>query len=340
MRAQVVAARAFEQVHVVAVAELEPRETGQVRDPAHAERLDVEARAGLDERPRDLDGDVLEAAGGHAGSVPFGSVSVRLEDLRVLAVDWSGSDTAARERIWVAEARAGQLVRLESGAGRDVLHGLAEPGEHAVVGVDFAFGFPAWFVRARGCAAIDEVWALAARDGEAWLAACEPPFWGRPERPRPAVVEGQGQFRRCDVDARSAKSVFQIGGAGAVGTGSIRGMAELDRLWRAGAGVWPFRSGWPLLVEIYPRLLTGSVRKSRWRDRLAYLRERFGGLSTTMRERAAGSEDAFDAAVSALVMDAHRAELAALRPTTDPLERIEGRIWQPSHRERSGAGER
>jgi hypothetical protein len=254
-------------------------------------------------------------------------MSVPPEDLRVLAVDWSGSDSAASERIWVAEARAGQLVRLESGVGRDVLHALAAPGERAVVGVDFAFGFPAWFARLRGCATIGEVWALAASEGEAWLAGCEPPFWGRPGRPRPAAVDGRPPLRACD--APPAKSIFQVGGAGAVGTGSIRGMRELDALWRAGAGVWPFRAGWPLLVEIYPRLLTGRVYKGRWRERLDHLRRSYPGLATTMRERAAGSEDAFDAAVSALVMDAHRAELAVLRPATDPETLLEGAIWQP-----------
>jgi hypothetical protein len=247
--------------------------------------------------------------------------------LRVLAVDWSGSDTAASERIWVAEARAGQLVGLESGRGRGVLRELAAPGEPAVIGVDFAFGFPVWFARERGLASIADVWAAAARDGEGWLAACEPPFWGRPERPRPPAVRGQEPLRKCDE--RPAKSIFQIGGAGAVGTGSIRGMRELDALWRAGAGVWPFRGGWPLFVEIYPRLLTGAVRKGRWHARLAYLERHFPALDAAMRERAAGSEDAFDAAVSALVMDGRRAELAALSPATDADELVEGRIWQP-----------
>ena len=46
-------------------------------------------------------------------------------------------------------------------------------------------------------------------------------------------------------------------------------------------------------------------------------------------ERAAGSEDAFDAAVSALVMAQHAERLSALRPTEDPAFALEGRIWTP-----------
>jgi len=46
-------------------------------------------------------------------------------------------------------------------------------------------------------------------------------------------------------------------------------------------------------------------------------------------ERAAGSEDAFDAAVSALAMSEHEAELRTLDPPADPVYAIEGKIWQP-----------
>ena len=49
-----------------------------------------------------------------------------------------------------------------------------------------------------------------------------------------------------------------------------------------------------------------------------------------MRERAAGSEDAFDAAVSALVMARHRDELSALPPVPPGSRlRLEGAIWTP-----------
>ena len=44
------------------------------------------------------------------------------------------------------------------------------------------------------------------------------------------------------------------------------------------------------------------------------------------------SEDAFDAGLSALVMDRHAGELARLRPTADPVMRLEGDVWRPAPR--------
>jgi hypothetical protein len=124
--------------------------------------------------------------------------------------------------------------------------------------------------------------------------------------------------------------VFQIGGAGAVGTGSIRGMPHLLTLTENGFTVWPFaRPGWPRVVEIYPRLLTGAVNKGRWAQRHAYLFERFPEQPWELLERAAGSEDAFDAAVSALVMGAHQPELETLTKPPASEYRIEGKIWRP-----------
>jgi hypothetical protein len=57
--------------------------------------------------------------------------------------------------------------------------------------------------------------------------------------------------------------VFQIGGAGAVGTGSIRGMLYLRNLREGGFSVWPFDPPNPhTAMEIRPRALTGPVTKS------------------------------------------------------------------------------
>ena len=123
------------------------------------------------------------------------------------------------------------------------------------------------------------------------------------------------------------ESVFQLAGPGAVGVGSLRGMPHLLEL--DGFSVWPFDPPGPARVlEIYPRALTGRVDKGRWASRHAYL-ERYAGQDPMLLERAAGSEDAFDAAVSALVMGAHADEFAALQQTDDPVERLEGRIWLP-----------
>ena len=126
------------------------------------------------------------------------------------------------------------------------------------------------------------------------------------------------------------KSVFQVLGAGAVGTGSIRGMPFLAQLSDAGFAVWPFdEPKLATLVEIYPRLLTASVRKSSQPDREAYLQRAYPTLNPTLASAAAGSEDAFDAAVSALVMRAHCSLLLSLRRTDDAVVALEGQIWFP-----------
>jgi hypothetical protein len=167
------------------------------------------------------------------------------------------------------------------------------------------------------------VWAAVAERGEELLR--EPPFWGR-NGPRPALAGDA--LRQTERQVGTAKSVFQVGGAGAVGTGSIRGMPWLLAL---GFTVWPFdEPGWPRVVEIYPRaLVRGRVNKSRWSARHAYLLERFPEQPEPLLERAAGSEDAFDAAVSALVMAEHEDALAELRRPEDPVVVLEGAIWRP-----------
>jgi hypothetical protein len=159
--------------------------------------------------------------------------------------------------------------------------------------------------------------------------ACEPPFWGRPGTKAQVLGDPYRQTEKA-LGARP-KSVFQIGGAGAVGTGSLRGMRHLADLAHAGFSIWPFDGpGWPLAVEIYPRLFTPGVVKSRHRARRDYLAQGFPDQPETLRERAAGSGDAFDAAVSALVMAQHVAEFEALPGLKegDPAW-TEGAIWAP-----------
>ena len=259
----------------------------------------------------------------------------------VMAIDWSGAREGAARRIWVAEAVDGELVRLESGRTREqVAELLLEEGRRSpdlVVGLDFAFAFPAWFAAERGVTDGPSLWALAAREGEGWLAACEPPFWGRPGKRR--AIERARAFRRTEeqvprVAGITPKSTFQVGGAGAVGTGSVRGMPLLATLHAAGWRVWPFTEGAtrpaPTAIEIYPRLLTGAVNKSSFSQRAEFLRHRFPRLEATLGVVASSSEDAFDAAVSALVMAAHAPALAALPPARDGVERVEGAIWFPS----------
>jgi predicted nuclease with RNAse H fold len=246
-------------------------------------------------------------------------------DPYVMAVDWSGRAGAGQaESIWVAEVSGGRLVDLRSGRGReDVIAYLIEAaGQHEslVVGLDFAFSLPAWWLREQGFATVRDLWA----DSERLLRDRPAPFWGAPGS---LALPVERRFRRTEAALRPAKSVFQLAGPGAVGVGSLRGMPHLLELSQR-FSFWPFDPpSSHQVLEIYPRALTGPVSKGRWRERHAYLERHVAGMPYL--ERAAGSEDAFDAAVSALVMGANVESLAALRQAADPTELLEGRIWVP-----------
>jgi hypothetical protein len=86
---------------------------------------------------------------------------------------------------------------------------------------------------------------------------------------------------------------------------------------------------------MYTRLLTGAVAKSNAEARKAYLARRrkeeavYAGLSRGVMAKALGSEDAFDALVSALEMVRWRAEFPGLKRTEDAALRLEGTTWRP-----------
>ena len=252
-----------------------------------------------------------------------------------MAVDWSGAAQGASAHIWMAHVAGGELVTLANGRSRgemvDHLIALRAGRRALVVGLDFSFSFPAWFVRDLGSTTVGELWSLVGREGEGWLAECRTPFWGRPGRPRPELA---AHLRRAEgqvmVGGISPKSVFQIGGAGSVGTGSVRGMPHLARLRDAGFSIWPFDEPSPsMVIEIYPRLLTGPVHKSSRARRADYLAAAPWSVAPPFAASIIDSEDAFDAAISALVMHDHRADLAALPRATDPVGRLEGDLWRP-----------
>ena len=235
-----------------------------------------------------------------------------------------------------------------------------------VGGFDFSFSYPAWFLRELGIASAPEFWRVVAEgQGERWLHSdCEDGrFWGRagsrrhgkkPEefcgehahrmlRRAETVLKVRAEMKDPLAVARIAgsapKSVFQIGGAGAVGTASLRGMPGLLTLREAGFRIWPFDGPElrraPMVVEIYTRLMTGPVTKSSEVARTAYLAKKrkenplYAGLSHGVIAKARGSEDAFDALVTAMVMVEHRVEFSRLRRTEDEVFRMEGRTWVP-----------
>lgn len=257
-----------------------------------------------------------------------------------IAVDWSGSLSEVRSCLWLAESRAGRLVRVECGSDRaGVVRHLIEcvrREPRLVIGLDFAFSFPRWFADQLGATTGRQVWEAVAREGEGWLERCPPPFWGKPSVPRPPPVDGRSDWRATEgsslpVGGIWPKSVFQIGGAGTVGTGSLRGMPFLRVLQDAGISVWPFDPArLPMVVEIYPRYLTGRVNKSSAVARSLYLQSRLGRESRALLDRAAASEDAFDAAISAACMQRYSRDFGRIaRERRTALDRIEGRIWNP-----------
>jgi len=233
-----------------------------------------------------------------------------------------------------------RLTRLE--CGRDRPETIAELIETArrdprvVVGLDFAFSGPAWFLRRLGVTSARELWERVARDGERWLAESPHPFWGKPGVRCPAFDDAHSAWRATESDAVrergiGPKSVFQIGGAGSVGTGSLRGMPYLRDLQDAGFAIWPFDPPrLPMAVEIYPRQLTGPVNKSSRVARALYLQARFADQPDAFLRAAESSEDAFDAAVSALRMQRCARQLLKGPVAYLPSDELEGRIWRPA----------
>jgi hypothetical protein len=290
---------------------------------------------------------------------------------RVVGVDWSGDKgPGQRRKIWAGVWTASTWkVTLEGGRTREELVAwlveMSRETPRMVVGFDFTFSYPAWFLRELGIKSAPEFWELVAGGrGEEWLHRdCEDVrFWGRvgPRRhgKKPAEFSGEHSHRMlrraetvlkvraemtdplqvAKIAGIAPKSVFQIGGAGAVGTASLRGMPGLLVLREAGFRIWPYDEPSlkePLVVEIYTRLMTGAVNKSSEVARTAYLAKKrkesaiYAGLSRLVVAKARASEDAFDALVTAMVMTEHRGEFAALRKTEDEVFRMEGQTWVP-----------
>lgn len=265
---------------------------------------------------------------------------------RVIAIDWSGRGGPDQRRfIWLCEVVDDQVQRLESGRLRKAvvehLVALAAEDPSLVVGLDFAFSVPGWYFSERDLEAAPELWSLLAdealtdrmrQDGlRKWINDLEWPFW---RTGRPPDLTPDRAFRQTELEivapGTQPKSVFQLVGSGQVGPASLYGMQALHELAARGFSIWPFQPArLPLVVEIFPRLLTGAVIKSNAGARARYLEP----LDLRPEDRAAAiaSEDAFDALVSALVMAEASSSLATLDDRSAYM--LEGRIWtRPEHR--------
>jgi len=255
---------------------------------------------------------------------------------RVIAVDWTGAKEPVKN-LWMAEAAAGKLIGARSFGTRAALvdHLLDEArlSRDLVVGLDFAFSLPQWFLRNEGLADHRALWRHMAARADEWLKPTRP-FWGNGGKPK--KFEGP-EFRVTDDEVgkgvgRRPTSPFKLVGADQVGRGSLRGMAHLERLVSAEPKfhVWPFESGWPLVVEIYPaRLVPPGINKSS-PHAIADAVRRHPSIPNEWKAHAACSQDAFDAALSALRMEECIDELRGLRKASAPSAyAVEGRIWIP-----------
>ena len=254
------------------------------------------------------------------------------------------------ETIYVAEAEGNNLVRLMNGLTRPeaitMLVQEIEAGGPIVIGLDFAFSFPQWYLEYRNLGNVCELWNLAQEEGEEWLDGGTWPFWGRPGqyRRRPANLQPCLRFRQteCDHAPPQPQSVFKIAGTGHVGTGTIRGLPELARLHAARAAIWPFddlQPSSPMVVEIYPRWFYGNNVTNNWtvegrNSRRNCLERHYAYLDRHWLDTMIGSPDAFDAGVSALVMSAHAVQFHRLPEAGQPPRSLEGAIWLPANFQR------
>jgi hypothetical protein len=218
---------------------------------------------------------------------------------RVIVVDWSGRASRSprresRDAIWIGLVEAGREIqtycrsRAEAEA---MLHDRLAEGGRQLVGFDFPMGYPSGL--ARHLTGLDNARCL-----HGWLAeritdapdnsnnrfevaaainrqlGGAGPFWGRPAArslpglPALKTVDyarlGLSEKRQVERENPPAKPVWQLLGAGSVGSQALLGIPVVDRLARAaGAAIWPFEPPGPLtLAEVYPSLLSAAVAAS------------------------------------------------------------------------------
>jgi hypothetical protein len=285
--------------------------------------------------------------GQEAPAGPVGRDGVAAGAFRqAIAVDWSGrADRAGQRRaIWTACARGGELAALRTGRDRreavDALLGAVAGEPATIVGLDFAFSWPRWYLDEQGLAGPEDAWAHAGALADRPSRDLPPPFWGAGiRRLADAGLEGRERYRITETApnavAARARSTFHAGGAGTVGLQSIRGMPHLSELRRAGVAIWPFEPpvpGRPVAVEIFPRMIARALRPRGAGTGAGFRSGVLGALGSAALagvsgagDRALASQDAFDAAVSAIVLA--RDGVGGLTPPAADAADREGWIW-------------
>lgn len=218
---------------------------------------------------------------------------------RVTVVDWSGraARSPARESkdaIWIGicdQTRETQIYCRSRAEAEEYLRATLAEGGTQLLGFDFPMGYPAGL--ARRLTGTDSARAL-----HAWLAdritdrpdntnnrfevaadinrhlGGAGPFWGCPKtQPRPHLPAlktvdyaalGLAEKRQVERENPPAKPVWQLLGAGSVGSQALLGVPVIHRLAAAfDAAVWPFEAPRSLtLAEVYPSLLAPAVARA------------------------------------------------------------------------------
>ncbi len=261
---------------------------------------------------------------------------------RTVGVDWSGAaaSSAASRAIWCAVVEDGRLLSLESGRDRaQIVSHLIEltcSEPETLIGLDFSFSAPAWFVVQMGFRSAGELWRWAERSLQSdphFPRSLDPPFWGpgirsRPELDGDPLRATERQIARPGV---RPSSFFQLSGPGSVGAQSLYGMSGLLSLCDAGLSIWPFDPPrLPCVVEAYPRmyahdLLPGGTSLTGRHLRIAlcaHFAETFGEWAELCIE----NQDACDAAIIAIALDRADDPIAELERTRDTWDPLEGAI--------------
>ena len=256
-----------------------------------------------------------------------------------LMVDWSANSKpkSGPDSVWyclLESARDDPIVvnpptrQLAFQEVRALLVDLVDRGRRTLVGFDFPYGFPQG-TGARVGLSDGPVWRsmwdelstlveddpdngnnrfVAARHLNGGITAGPAPFWGCPKshagpflratKPKP-WPRGIAEFRRADRVVRGPKSVWQLYGAGSVGSQALVGIPRLaalrdDPALEAVSEVWPFESagalspaapsGTPFILhaEIYPSLVAPSplepVKDAKDAGQVCALAEHFAQL--------------------------------------------------------------
>ena len=213
-----------------------------------------------------------------------------------VAVDWSAQAAPAQgaNSIWIAHRYQQGAAILENPATRqeaityidELLTAATHQGHRLLCGFDFSFGYPVGTARMlTGRDGWEAVWERIAgaiwddpnnRNNRFHVAAQfnrafqgDGPFWGLPNQweiqglqaNRPQLGwRADWPHRYAEEMVPQAQEVWQLYGAGTVGSQALTGIAALEGLrHRTGAQVWPFQTlgayGVHVLAEIYPSLI-------------------------------------------------------------------------------------